>query len=822
MTIEASSRTSAAAAGLFTLVVAILGLPALGLVHALTTGGGSPPLVVADAVSDSVGGTAAQFRVDESGAATYTIPLYTVPGRAGVAPSLTLSYSSQGGEGPVGKGWSIGGLSSITRCRATREAGDFIVGGVPTDGTPAPVNFTASDRFCLDGQRLVPANDSCGSAGGYTGVSWRTEVDTFQRVCSFGPSVADPKFFTVGRKDGSASYYGDRDNATTANRPDGYFESTSPGFTTYAQTWAQTRMQDWSGNTIDFKWLENPSGAGNGELLIGEVQFTGKILVYNQPGTPSSPFAKIVFNYSARPTADWTTSFVSGGLMRQTRRLDSITSCSTIACAQADQVRYYQLTYATSASNSRVDTLTSVQECRDASKAVCLGPTTFTWSDARNQLAGSDGWQPGYFGSTRKFEGFKFGDVDGDGRVDMVWLKDGSTGDQCPTEHIMVAFGTNDGVRQTFRAPVMSGCTPTEVMTGLGEDSWQLFDYNGDGRDDFFVAGALNTKYYLYPSQGDVAQPFDTSTDLLASIAIPMLYQDTSSGTMHPQLTDFNGDGLMDVLYKTQGTPTYRVRLMERQGSTWGWGAERGVTITSNAALSCPPEAIPDSCVINAGQIWNPDLTRLVDFDGDAGSDLMFTQAVRWKELADCDDPNPRNCGIINTAIYVFPAHATSITATTITFENIGDSFMGDRNAITPMPMFGDINGDGLTDVVYRRSSDFAYALNTGRGFLASIAIGALPIPELAKLADVNGDGRSDFLYVNTTADAANPMHYLQRQALRSGGFGAPTTIAGDKAFACLGNACDPKTYATMFTDLDADGALDYFAMQMGSDTPNF
>lgn len=58
-----------------------------------------------DALSDSVGATTGEFRVDESGAATYSIPIYAAPGTAGVTPQLTLSYSSQGGNGPAGRGW---------------------------------------------------------------------------------------------------------------------------------------------------------------------------------------------------------------------------------------------------------------------------------------------------------------------------------------------------------------------------------------------------------------------------------------------------------------------------------------------------------------------------------------------------------------------------------------------------------------------------------------------------------------------------------------------------------------------------------------------
>jgi len=306
-----STRLSTSAAALFLLVVSLLIAPIGALVvHAVAavTGGnqGARVLVAADPLSDAVSATAAEFRVDESGQATYSVPLYTVPGTAGVVPQLTLSYSSQSGDGPVGKGWSIGGLSSISRCRATREAGDFIGGATP-DGNPAPINFSSTDRYCLDGQRLIPSSATCPSASGMTGVALATEVDSFQRVCAYtaGSATGGPNFFTVERKDGSISWYGDRDNNTSQNRPDGYFETNSPLNPAAALTWAQTRFQDSTGNYIDYLYLENPAGAGTGEHLVSEIRYTGKTVLPGQAGNSSAPYARVVFNYTARPVAKW-------------------------------------------------------------------------------------------------------------------------------------------------------------------------------------------------------------------------------------------------------------------------------------------------------------------------------------------------------------------------------------------------------------------------------------------------------------------------------------------------------------------------------------
>jgi len=56
------------------------------------------------------------FNVNETGAANLNIPIEIPPGTAGIAPSLSLNYTSQGGNGLLGMGWSLGGLSAIYRC----------------------------------------------------------------------------------------------------------------------------------------------------------------------------------------------------------------------------------------------------------------------------------------------------------------------------------------------------------------------------------------------------------------------------------------------------------------------------------------------------------------------------------------------------------------------------------------------------------------------------------------------------------------------------------------------------------------------------------
>lgn len=64
------------------------------------------------------GHTPGEFSVDGTGAATYQVPLKVPPGAAGMQPELALLYHSRAGNGQLGVGWSLSGLSAITRSTA--------------------------------------------------------------------------------------------------------------------------------------------------------------------------------------------------------------------------------------------------------------------------------------------------------------------------------------------------------------------------------------------------------------------------------------------------------------------------------------------------------------------------------------------------------------------------------------------------------------------------------------------------------------------------------------------------------------------------------
>lgn len=64
--------------------------------------------------ADLVGRTVGSLSCTQTGGAMYTIPIELKDGYSSFTPELALVYNSQSGNGIMGIGWSIAGMSSIS------------------------------------------------------------------------------------------------------------------------------------------------------------------------------------------------------------------------------------------------------------------------------------------------------------------------------------------------------------------------------------------------------------------------------------------------------------------------------------------------------------------------------------------------------------------------------------------------------------------------------------------------------------------------------------------------------------------------------------
>jgi len=316
-----------------------------------------PPSIPGNELSASsmIGSTASEFRVTEGGAASYSIPIATVPGSGGVAPQISLEYNSHQGYGPLGLSWGLAGLSTISRCGQT----------LVHDGHNTGIQLDSTDRFCLDGQRLIKV--SGGGGYGAPGSVYRLEIDNLTRVQAFGERGGSPTHFVVQRSDGSTSIFGSENDTTE----DQIIAPTQ----NIVFAWPMTRFEDSASNFITFEYYQ-PDPANFIEWLPHNIRYTGN----SRADTPT--FARLYFDVGLMPAPERSVAFSAGERVQTVHRINKIISFG----ASNSIHRMYRLGYThTSGGQSIID---SVQECWSADANACLPATTFSW--ATGQLTTPD------------------------------------------------------------------------------------------------------------------------------------------------------------------------------------------------------------------------------------------------------------------------------------------------------------------------------------------------------------------------------------------------------------------------------------------------
>src|SRR5580658_4411143 len=597
------------------------------------------------------------------GTANYALSIVVPPGTAGVAPALSLSYSSGGGDGILGVGWSLGGLPSITRCAQT----------IAQDGQSIGVNLGASsasptgtDRFCYGGQRLVMTSAS--SYYGADGATYRTEIDGFSQIISHGGSqAAGPAYFEEHTKSGLIQEFG--------NTADSFVPAVGiNGPTGAARSWALDKLSDHNGNYYEVSYcLNNPncpsalaSTLGIGETVPIEINYTGN----SSPANPQAPYNSVQFVYGPAPGASGATpansrahpliAHVAGTTSTTSVLLTHVQSFSLNSGGSPVLVHNYQLSYQTGGTGR--PQLASIDHCDGGGN--CLPATTFNWSNtttnavsaapntptcAGNNIEASASWKP------------FIADLNGDGRDDILWVQlDADTGPgeparvDLPTGQYQVWLSDGQGGFTSCAAPGFAtfagfpffgdfaGTGHTDVLlqgislqTETPSGSWQLEASSGDGVHyttestfpsasstggvtasqvvvgDFTGVGRSSVVLFdsSLPGGGawQVYQNIGNYNFTLIPSAANGLSKFTSSYAVYS--ADFNGDGKIDLLFDQINTTTGLSTGMDREiAFSNGDGTFGAVALTS----------------LPTGTLNTPAYITIGDFNGDGIADLIF------------------------------------------------------------------------------------------------------------------------------------------------------------------------------------------------------
>ncbi len=420
-----------------------LGVPMTGIV------GG--PNGTGKGVVGAIGGV---VDIGGMGAATYSIPIELPSAIGNMKPSLSVVYNSQSSNGLLGWGWTIGGLSAITRVNKNL----FL------DGRMKGVDFN-DDGFAIDGQRLIQLDEY------YDHTEYRTEVDGMSKIVSYFEAniVNGPAKFKVWTADGLIMEYGFTEESRMEK------ESNSNPGKLEVGLWLLNKIEDRDGNYIEYQYV-----IGGANYFLKKIRYTGNsnALIY--------PRYQIELNYFDGTREDEETAFIGNHALHQSKLLKSISiqwlsdptwTYEEIASYAFD---YYGIDYNQGYLYYRLKDV--IYTCGGFS----YNPTTIAWGNNDYTLTPSSYKTPIISGLPLQLNNKMkvTGDFNGDGFVDIIVLyKEG--------QRKYANVYLNDGLVIENGQQKSSFHYHQKIELDIYTVSIKVADFNGDGRDDMVTVSRV-------------------------------------------------------------------------------------------------------------------------------------------------------------------------------------------------------------------------------------------------------------------------------------------------------------------------------------------
>ena len=419
------------------------------------------------------------------GAVGLSYPFIVPQGRAGMTPSLALSYSSSGGDGWIGMGWSLG-LGAVTR------SADY-----------GFLRYDHNDVFLYQGKRLLKVSGPPSSEDGV----YRPEVlgEEFLRLEL--TDSANGGVWKVYDSNGTVMSYGETSQSRIA-RPDNENK-------TYA--WYFSKAEDRNGNTREAVY-DTSHYREKRTLYIEEIKYTGN--------TNSNHDPLLFARFHTEERDDAYVSKAAGFRMSMDRILTRVEMGY-----DGDVLWNYELVYENSPTSGRPLLKTVASNKRSTQPEFIYQNTNsaLVWQHVHNAY-GRSSPSNDLLSESLQVKFFE-GDFNGDGISDMVFFnpKDGSW---------RAAEGRGEGGYnfKNYANGYQGYDSPDEIVFFKNGATG---DYDGNGRADIAFYLPQNKEYIVAEHDGEVFHFQSYGRNVVASL-------DLQGSQWFPG--DFDGNGLSDSL----------------------------------------------------------------------------------------------------------------------------------------------------------------------------------------------------------------------------------------------------------------------------------
>lgn len=652
---------------------------------------------------------------DKNGARTYEIPLQLSPGIAGHTPQLSLLYNSLCGYSSLGKGWYIGGLSSITRDKKT----------IYYDNAPVGIKMDETDAFVLDGVHLIKKNVVSNV------ISYESEIGNIQVKAYMNDHTLC--YFEVFYPDGRKGVFGQSNE--TDNRLEYPIRSLADAF----------------GNTISYEY-----NLYHNHYAISRVSYNG---IYS-----------VLFSYDqARPDS---IQCYSGGLeITENRRLTNIT-CYTGTTMQ----RQYILSYSIQKGRSlltQLDLIAGGASMNPLRFYYGEGLTISSYTSSNTTILGN------YFSinDPKQFYSVQ-GKFEYNGNNDGLIVYPARDPYWKPVQNcIQNLYDSNQSILVYAGLSENSTITANTLTTGEGFINIFCADLTGDGYDcivkvnNKVVDNSDQVVFKVYrPNLYGGLSLLYTRT-----YSFPTVFTDSSTGIQSIQpkyysVGDFNGDGKMEILaiaaYRpltgdTRPSKCYLFDLPNNQ-----------ILYNANCTYFLRTLTGPAHQNIHANLI-NSDHCVVMDYDGDGKSDVLHVRGS-WTDVYSFES-SANGLQLVKKGMYydlkrmqlgysfsvcefngdglmdilVGPAKGKNwyVYKSKGNGQFVKESLQGPWMTANNYAVMRDVNRDGLTDVVTVESNSFSTYINRNNYLRVDTAGTSFPSSNsILTPLDINGHNHSTTL----------------------------------------------------------------------------
>jgi RHS repeat-associated protein len=524
------------------------------------------------------------------GSASYNIPIQVPPGRQGMQPELSFNYNSGGGNGLLGKGWSMSGQAAVSRCSANWTE----------DGKVDRVNLADDDLLCLNGQKLVLVSGSYGESDS----AYRTQQDSFNKISLKGTAYSSASaYFEVISKSGQISYYGNSDN-----NDQGAGSVLIPAGSTVPLSWAISKVHDnaVTKNNMLFTYTNTA-----GERYLNDIYYTGQ--------DDAQGDRRVQLSYE--PRDDVSFGYIAGGTTKSTVRLAAVTTW-----VGDSKVFNYALTYLPGNSLATGHALLrSVQQCGfESANAHCLPSKVFEYTGRAINFTVIES-DNGVFNSALPWNiaNQMLSDFNNDGILDFA---------RYDTVHLMRFDNSKYVIEKNLKLPFISYGAVEDLaeVVKLGQ-----LDFDNDGQLDF-IGVSKNSKLSI--AQLNDAQTGFTEQELNIDMLCYVIRKtsETYNGEMTSSL-DFkppntcraeaisDGTGGHYLFHRSAGQDLYLSRLHPScDGNVCGTPQLVAGLDKVRKTVSKYHESPPNYQFFDFDGDGDPDISRLEEVNEDPNSPIQL------------------------------------------------------------------------------------------------------------------------------------------------------------------------------------------------------